>query len=1070
MAIALLPLLMFLPHIFRPMFVGDNIIEFIPHYRYIFSMIRSFHDPLWNPYLFCGFPMSGYASATPYEILSWVHLFLPATAAGNLHITLIYSVAGIGFYLFGRAAGLSRRAAFLTGMLYSTAGYTLSAFASVLALSGAPWTGWTLAALEMLRKSRGFRERSKWTLLFASASALLLVSGHPSTFMHTCVFMGMYCLIVGLFGGEKKHGMIWIGCAGVGLIIAGLLGSAVTLPSMELQQLSWRKTLPFEVFVGKAYTPAELLSGIVFIGTAPRESRVIYMGIIPLLLAGFGVIYRFKDIRIKAFTLIALISAILTLGTTTFLPDILYHVPFLNLLGHFRRYRIELCSALAILAGSGLDSILLSGSIRRPRWILSIAAISLVGACAAFIGGFFNGWMIFSGVVSAGAVFALLYLYMHKRANILLGVAALVFIVHPALLISEYLKGDEDKLDPEQPSPILEYVAHQTGREMPPPRALLLVDIAKHTMRFCYRVGAQNISENQLIHNAAGYNPLLSERFYRLMNMDYLGFPARFREIIEPPAIIPDLLNVEYIVLPKEYLKKFNWRLFTFPDILKIDNVPFIEEFYLKVLPKERITFNVPNASIKGIGLITAITEAPETPHGADVLKVVLWEQGGVSQETILKAGIDTAEAAYSILNKPAKFTFVKNGVQFYEPINIILKSDNTYANIFPRPHSAKGIAIISAIINGEDIKQGAAVATINIYTKDGAILSVPIRAGVETADWSIVGRSDAAHNSIEAANEIRMPDGASGISYFSRIDFNNPVDVEHLEISMTDKNMPIAFLITNMSFIGESGVVIPVTPQTPPRHNIANIIKDRKIDDRSGNYNLYYTIKYFDRNINVNSCSLQSLMPTGKVSVRAVTLIDDKNEDSIPLTYFDHILGNSSLYEKRETPDAYVWRKISKTHRAWLAGGAMLLKPDEILSALQKGVLPDGGNFDLWNVALFDEPTNVPPPAGTPARGDAAFIEYLPNVIKLKAECDRRCVLVVSETWYPGWKAWVDGKETQIFRADYVLRGVMLDAGSHVVEMRYQPASVRIGRAISLITMMTMAAFWIVVRARFTD
>ena len=47
---------------------------------------------------------------------------------------------------------------------------------------------------------------------------------------------------------------------------------------------------------------------------------------------------------------------------------------------------------------------------------------------------------------------------------------------------------------------------------------------------------------------------------------------------------------------------------------------------------------------------------------------------------------------------------------------------------------------------------------------------------------------------------------------------------------------------------------------------------------------------------------------------------------------------------------------------------------------------------------------------------------------------------VVVSETWYPGWRAWVDGRATEVRRADFAFLAVPVSPGSHRVELRYVP------------------------------
>lgn len=57
---------------------------------------------------------------------------------------------------------------------------------------------------------------------------------------------------------------------------------------------------------------------------------------------------------------------------------------------------------------------------------------------------------------------------------------------------------------------------------------------------------------------------------------------------------------------------------------------------------------------------------------------------------------------------------------------------------------------------------------------------------------------------------------------------------------------------------------------------------------------------------------------------------------------------------------------------------------------------------------------------------------------------------LVISDVWYPGWRAYVDGQRVGIKRANYLFRGLSIPAGEHVIEMRYQPISFLVGGLVS--------------------
>ena len=97
-------------------------------------------------------------------------------------------------------------------------------------------------------------------------------------------------------------------------------------------------------------------------------------------------------------------------------------------------------------------------------------------------------------------------------------------------------------------------------------------------------------------------------------------------------------------------------------------------------------------------------------------------------------------------------------------------------------------------------------------------------------------------------------------------------------------------------------------------------------------------------------------------------------------------------------------------------------------------------------------------PAAGSPGR--ARITSYEPERVKVRARAARDgSMLVLSDTWFKGWKAKVDGREVPIERVDYMLRGVKLPAGAHDVEFAYQPNGFRIGWIISLLTLVGLGA-----------
>lgn len=73
-------------------------------------------------------------------------------------------------------------------------------------------------------------------------------------------------------------------------------------------------------------------------------------------------------------------------------------------------------------------------------------------------------------------------------------------------------------------------------------------------------------------------------------------------------------------------------------------------------------------------------------------------------------------------------------------------------------------------------------------------------------------------------------------------------------------------------------------------------------------------------------------------------------------------------------------------------------------------------------------------------------FAKYTPNHIEINTENDGNALLILSENWYPAWKAYVDGNKTELLRAYNTLRAVFVPAGKHKVEFRYESDTLRLG------------------------
>ncbi len=103
---------------------------------------------------------------------------------------------------------------------------------------------------------------------------------------------------------------------------------------------------------------------------------------------------------------------------------------------------------------------------------------------------------------------------------------------------------------------------------------------------------------------------------------------------------------------------------------------------------------------------------------------------------------------------------------------------------------------------------------------------------------------------------------------------------------------------------------------------------------------------------------------------------------------------------------------------------------------------------------------------------GHVAFVERAMTRVVLDADASGRCILVLGDAYFPGWKATVDGKPTEVFPAYQAFRGIVLPEGKHRVEFAYRPLSFYGGLAVSTVTLsvsVLVASWWLLRNRRAT-
>jgi hypothetical protein len=142
---------------------------------------------------------------------------------------------------------------------------------------------------------------------------------------------------------------------------------------------------------------------------------------------------------------------------------------------------------------------------------------------------------------------------------------------------------------------------------------------------------------------------------------------------------------------------------------------------------------------------------------------------------------------------------------------------------------------------------------------------------------------------------------------------------------------------------------------------------------------------------------------------------------------------------------DGRVWENPRALPRAFLVGRVRSCVGDA--AALE---LLAAGGLDVGGEVVIDACGDVPAVAEPRERG-ATVRAHETHRVRIETTADTPVFLVLTDTWYPGWHASVDGQPARVWRADHAFRAVWLPPGRHEVEFRYRPRSVLVGAVIAV-------------------
>lgn len=644
------------------------------------EMIRQGALPLWTPSVYAGYPLLSMAQLGLGYPLTWGYLFLPGHWAEQIYILAPYLLAPVFTYVYVRQLGRSPLAALLAGLSFGYGGLLISPIGLNGMLPNAVmWLPLVLLAIERARTGRG----APCLLLAAGAYALAVLTGVGQGFVYAGVLAIAYAVFVVVFlpagdGVATPGWQSWARWRPLAVCIGGMVSGAcvAAFQIFETQQAarrSVRAVLNYEQFSDGSFTLA--LIGKSWLEPLHHlEDVTTYVPPLVVLLAIVGALRRPRDRRVYFWLVVVAAALVLMLGARTPLHQWLYHLPVINRFRVPARHTFEWGFALSVLAAYGWDRVtawltsarVAAGRGWRNTWpgVAALIALALAVWAAA-------RWMemaarnapeaklifgdLHAGYLGWKAAFTLLIcltvgLALRTRAGrgrwALAAVAiAVACFAEPSILFARWsLPNSAAASRFTHYAPTTDYL-----RQFPPEQHRVYSQISPFAESALPqpRIDPANLTALAGLHEVAGYEPLLLERYSRALNSDAWETVNRTAALRPDPALLGarahvlDLLNTTFVTAYQGLaMNPGGWE--------EKEGIRFEQgELRLDVSAEAPTVFSGAPTESDTLALVTTLGNSGNLADGAPVARVVVRAAGGRVIERELRAGIDTAEWAH---------------------------------------------------------------------------------------------------------------------------------------------------------------------------------------------------------------------------------------------------------------------------------------------------------------------------------------------------------------------------------------------------------------------------------------
>lgn len=300
-------------------------------------------------------------------------------------------------------------------------------------------------------------------------------------------------------------------------------------------------------------------------------------------------------------------------------------------------------------------------------------------------------------------------------------------------------------------------------------------------------------------------------------------------------------------------------------------------------------------------------------------------------------------------------------------------------------------VALVTHLRCSESVPQGDVVATLKVIGEGGVTHEWPIRAGIETAEQ---GLRDAGLRRRARHMPATLFDPAEeAYTYYSRFTLPQPARGARLEITVTGTAGWLELdRLTAIDAAGEPH------PQNAPDIFLFNGSRWREAGR-------FMTSRLTDRSA------------------------DEAGENETESRVFENV---------RALP------------RAWMVREVIPLSEEEQLDAVHHSYLPDGRRFDPQAMALVDAGALPAARSFDTGAASAEIREIRDGLLSVAVSTSGGGFLVLSDAFYPGWRARTGSQTLPLYRADLALRGVIVPPGAHLITMEFASDTLRTGRIIS--------------------